>query len=537
MMNSITVCVEYDDFLQITLPRNLRHFTDTLVVTSPEDQKTQALTKYLGCKCLVTDVFYRDGASFNKGAAMEEGFDYLGREGWICVWDADIVMPVEWSFNRNPSCLYSPARRILEDPTLFTDDLDWKTLRNSTNINEFAGYFQLFHSSALKKLPWYGTDWTHAGGCDSDFEQKFSMGNKCRTSFDVLHLGPEGIEYLNTRIGADWSGRVTRRIDGGIDSTQKDIRQKTTLSIITNRDDDMTREKIHPTDETQQQNVIPRRMSFFWTGPMSWMRYLTLYTFRLHNPTWQIYLYEPNSECIDKDWKEYQQPQAEDNRHYDGVDYSHMLSELNIVRRSIDMVEGLSPAQACDIFQWELLAGEGGFYADMDILWMNSLDEVYEDIKDDDVVFCLENVVLAIGFMASKSKCDLFQKIVCEALDRCETHVNKYQGYGTDLLYDVAFDGMGRHGCDIGIQALNAFRKKHPSLNIVSVPDEVVYPFDWTEPTIIFNQELPAPKDSVGIHWFGGAPISQEWNKKLTEKTWEEYSSTFTNCLRFALRK
>ena len=39
--------------------------------------------------------------------------------------------------------------------------------------------------------------------------------------------------------------------------------------------------------------MIPRRISFFWHGRMSWMRFLTLQTFRRHNPDWEIHLYHP----------------------------------------------------------------------------------------------------------------------------------------------------------------------------------------------------------------------------------------------------
>jgi hypothetical protein len=37
---------------------------------------------------------------------------------------------------------------------------------------------------------------------------------------------------------------------------------------------------------------IPKRMSFFWAGgPMSWLRYLTLASFRHLNPNWEMRIY------------------------------------------------------------------------------------------------------------------------------------------------------------------------------------------------------------------------------------------------------
>lgn len=213
-MKSIVVCVEFDDFLAVTLPRNARHFGRTLVVTSLRDDETVEVASRCGCEVHRTDAFYSRGAPFNKGAAMEEGFEVLGRDGWICVWDADIVMPDDITIpNADRSCLYTPARRLLEDPTTFRDGLDWRKLHCPTFPNEFAGYTQVFHASSVSP-PWYSVDWPHAGGCDSDFELRFPEDKKRRPPFEVLHLGPEGIPELGTRMGRNWCGRTVQRIDG-----------------------------------------------------------------------------------------------------------------------------------------------------------------------------------------------------------------------------------------------------------------------------------------------------------------------------------
>lgn len=217
-IKSLVVCVDYDDFLRITLPRNARHFTRTMVVTSTGDYQTQRIAEDLGYEYYATDVFYARGAQFNKGAAMEEGLNRLGRDGWICTWDCDIVMPEDIGIlGMSKECLYGPYRRILKNPRKFSDDLDWSTLVSPTHPTEWAGYFHLFHSSAtsLRNPPWYSVDWTHAGGCDSDFQSKFPIDKLRRTPFEVLHLGLEGIPERGTRVGRNWCGRVIPRIDTG----------------------------------------------------------------------------------------------------------------------------------------------------------------------------------------------------------------------------------------------------------------------------------------------------------------------------------
>lgn len=210
MIKAITVCVGYDDILSVTIGRILENVDQLVVVTTPSDEKTQSLCNGLGnVKVLQTESFFAGGAKFRKGLAIEEGFDFIGRDGWILVIDADILLPVKMNItDLRIGNLYSPFRRILRDSSLVNEYMDpdsWLSL-NRYNDGEFAGYFQLFHGSdkAIAKKPWYGIDYMNAGGCDSYFECRWKRLNKIRPNFDVLHIGPAGV---------NWNGRVTGRID------------------------------------------------------------------------------------------------------------------------------------------------------------------------------------------------------------------------------------------------------------------------------------------------------------------------------------
>lgn len=205
-IRAITVCVGYDDLLAITLPRNLRHLREILIVTTPEDTATQQLAgEHPGARLHVTDAFHRDGGPFNKGAALEEAFDRLGRRGWVLILDADTLLPFSGLGEMviRPGFLYSPYRRLLRDPSRFRDDLDWSKLPLKTS-RIWAGYFQLFHCSdpVLVERPWYPSMPT-AGGCDGVFQSRWPGTRRIRPDLEVLHLGPHG---------RNWSGRVTPRI-------------------------------------------------------------------------------------------------------------------------------------------------------------------------------------------------------------------------------------------------------------------------------------------------------------------------------------
>jgi hypothetical protein len=209
-VRGLTVCVEYDDLLAITLPRNIQHLEECLVVTSTKDKRTQALAESIPrVRVHATDAFYRNGAKFNKGAAIEEAFDVLGREGWILIWDSDILFPFHVPhFRRESGCLYTARRRILEDYSQWQSHLvDWFRLPLRPDSNQFYGYFQLFHATdpVLEKRPWYGVAHTHAGGGDNYFQKRWPKSRKIRPPFEVLHLGP---------CDANWFGRATPRLDG-----------------------------------------------------------------------------------------------------------------------------------------------------------------------------------------------------------------------------------------------------------------------------------------------------------------------------------
>lgn len=227
----VVVCVHYDDFLGITLPALLPHVGRVIVVTRPDDAGTLAVVDAAGPKVTAyrTDAFTRDGAVFNKGRAIEEAFDVAGRVGWFLVMDADILVPPDlgdqlWRLRPVAGHLYTPRRRILADPTRWSEYADpstWSRLPLRQEDKGFYGYFQLFHAEdpVLRTRPWYPVRFTHAGRCDDVFQKRWPWSCKVRPQFEVVHLGP---------CDQNWFGRVTDRLDGtqAADTDTRQQRQK-----------------------------------------------------------------------------------------------------------------------------------------------------------------------------------------------------------------------------------------------------------------------------------------------------------------------
>lgn len=239
MLTAITVCVDFDDLLEWTLPINAAQVDRFIVVSTLEDEKTAAVVaearrELVHVELLTTNVFYAQEADFNKGAAIEEAFEYAGRDGWFMLLDVDTLLPTNdpghgqfafkercWpTIKKGPTdVLYGPSRRIVADlDDCMSNDAEARMDRRYELLDQhawwqypihqergFPGYCQIFHASALKSKPWYPTDWRHAGGSDSEFEQKWPADKKVKVGWSVLHLGA---------VGQGWHGRLLGRWDG-----------------------------------------------------------------------------------------------------------------------------------------------------------------------------------------------------------------------------------------------------------------------------------------------------------------------------------
>ncbi len=64
---------------------------------------------------------------------------------------------------------------------------------------------------------------------------------------------------------------------------------------------------------------------------------------------------------------------------------------------------------------------------------------------------------------------------------------------------------------------LRHLKSRYPKITIWNFKDVVIYPWPYNDIEHYFefnHKELP--KDCVGLHWYGGSPLSQESNNKIT---------------------
>lgn len=227
-IRAIMTAVNYHDLLSLSIPWNRHHFSEVTIVTTPADYANVfPIAVANDAQVLTTDLFYHAGARFNKFLAMEWGLSQIGRRGWLCIMDADVlwpkVLPTPLERILHVGYLYTPLRRmyphIPRNASEIPPEDRWRDYPIHRNINEWAGYSQLFSADdpVLGRQPWHQVDWTHAGGADSFFQAKWPQERKVRPDWHVLHLGIAG---------ENWAGRVTPYANGEIPPNAQERRDR-----------------------------------------------------------------------------------------------------------------------------------------------------------------------------------------------------------------------------------------------------------------------------------------------------------------------
>jgi hypothetical protein len=115
-LEAVVTSVGFDDMLDETLGHNMAHVDTMIVVTSHEDWRTQQVASKHGAIVVPTDLFKKNGRNFNKGAAINAGFNFFQYHGWRMHLDADIALPKNFRrtlFNHTHlerDCLYGVDR-------------------------------------------------------------------------------------------------------------------------------------------------------------------------------------------------------------------------------------------------------------------------------------------------------------------------------------------------------------------------------------------------------------------------------------------
>ena len=228
-MKAVTVCVNYDDYLSVTLPHNKSFFDEIIVVTDSKDSATQRLCREHNVRAVITDRFYENKDVFNKGKAINEALSLFTKKDWVCHIDADVVLPENFKeelgkFELKKDTIYGCPRLMCPDPAAWARYLidnevsvGWDKykasffiVRKTVKIRHFVplGYLQLFHMSASCLLlpPWYPEDSPNAAESDVCFSLKWKK-HHCFDGIHAIHLPVIGSQAE----GVNWNSRKSPR--------------------------------------------------------------------------------------------------------------------------------------------------------------------------------------------------------------------------------------------------------------------------------------------------------------------------------------
>jgi hypothetical protein len=261
---------------------------------------------------------------------------------------------------------------------------------------------------------------------------------------------------------------------------------------------------------------IPRVAHFYWGGgPLSYLRFLSVQSFKKQNPDWQVKVHQPviNSQAPSTWVNNIKQ------------DFRNQISTLDVVVVKHDFDSYGFDNQAhevhkSDFLRWRLLATDGGVWSDIDIFYtkpMKCLEENTLQHANIDVALCPLKPPRkhTVGFMLA-SQDNAFYKYISE-MALANYNPGVYQCMGSGLI--------NGH-----FEEFESFRKQFPNNQFVFLNKKSVYVI--TSKTIDqFYQ--PVNQDSnkkfnnsqvIGYHWFGGHPQSQEFENNLQPNNIKNYN-------------
>ncbi|MCK9596138.1 glycosyltransferase [Candidatus Pacearchaeota archaeon] len=275
---------------------------------------------------------------------------------------------------------------------------------------------------------------------------------------------------------------------------------------------------------------IPKVANFYWgSEKMSFLRYMTIHSFKTLNPDWSVKIYVPKNFVKEKLWEDkfHQSDTVDYHQEYDYFDKLKKDFAVKIIEVDIDTKqfgETLSEAQKSDYFRWALLYQSGGFWFDMDIVFIKPMSKIYFNDKINnvvDTVVCIDpNHGNFIGVLSSHGNKNPYYRSLIEM---CKTKemVNEYQSLGAPMI------NTKYHNIEI-------IRNFFKNLRVINLDTSTFYFYNFLNLHKIYDQnnyEL-LPNNAIGVHWYGGHPVSQKWNNTLNHKNYKRYDNTLISAIK-----
>jgi len=250
--------------------------------------------------------------------------------------------------------------------------------------------------------------------------------------------------------------------------------------------------------------MIPLRFGLWWSGTkLSYLRYLTFKSLREFHPDSKIELYV-GDEFENKGYKWGVEKQDFECNNI-GKNYLDRLEELDVKVTHTDMFKAYPSNYQSDFFRWWWIKENGGFYMDTDQIILRSFETL--DLSYDFIYSSYQapscGLYTPVGVIGGTKEAEVVTW-VNDILPKYY-NPNDYNSLGPFMFRSVLGtrnwrDRMYNTGSELF----------YPAKDSCLVP--ALY-CNMPETASIANNLRKA----YALHWFGGHPASQAFNKKYTE--------------------
>lgn len=159
-IEGVIVCINYSDFLKVTLPNNRTLFDKLVIVTDTKDTETHKTCEFYNVECIITDIFYKDSNIPNKALGINEGLKSLSMSGWVVHLDADIWLPpmtrnILENLPLKESIIYGIDRMMCNS---YKEWHQFISLKQTQGIHEGWIYLHLHHFPIGQRIVQYHGD-------------------------------------------------------------------------------------------------------------------------------------------------------------------------------------------------------------------------------------------------------------------------------------------------------------------------------------------------------------------------------------------
>lgn len=249
--------------------------------------------------------------------------------------------------------------------------------------------------------------------------------------------------------------------------------------------------------------MIPLKFGLFWSGSkLSALRFLTFVSLRKHHPNAEITLYLSKKSDKNVSWG----VEKQDFQCFSGDScYLDKLDDLNVKVVEAELFPTYAPNFQSDLFRWWWIYNNGGFYLDTDQIILKPFDDLPLDA---DIIYSMYRaescgIYSPVGVIGAKQKGNIVGEIMNNMSDCYDP--NNYNSLGPFMFRDLYFKN----------------REKWNEENVMfNAPPNYFYPFAESRLiTKAYTTNIHLTGEAYALHWYGGHPMSQEFNNKFSEES------------------